>query len=314
MRDMEDAVTSEGRAASFVPPMGRPRAARTAAALGTAAAVVVGGLAIPTLWSAVTGRVPAPAARDAGAMAERAYAQLPLRFEPNRGQSGPGVQFLARGAGYTALISGAESVLRVGGTELPMRVVGADPSAPAETGRRLPGVTNYLQGADPMGWLTGVPGFDRIRFDGVYPGIDLVYRGQGRSLKYDFVVAPGADPGRIALDLGPPSKVEIEPGGDLVVSTPAGDVRHEKPYVYQEVDGKRRTLTGSYIRRAGGDIGFRLGAFDRSRALVIDPVVAYSTLLGGNGSDSGLAVAVDGAGSTFVAAAWMSRSVAFIVF
>ncbi|MGQ0520892.1 MAG: DUF7948 domain-containing protein [Actinomycetota bacterium] len=298
---MEDAVASEGRTASFAPPGSRLRATRTVAALGTAAAVVVGGLAIPTVWSAATGRGRAPAAPDATATVARAYAQLPLRFEPNRGQSGQGVQFLARGAGYTAFISGAGSVLRVGGADVPMTMVGADPGAPAATGRRLPGVTNYLNGADPKGWLTGVPGFDRVRFDGVYPGIDLVYRGQGRSLKYDFVVAPGADPGRIALELGPPSTVSIEPGGDLVVATPAGDVRHEKPYVYQDVDGKRRTVTGSYVRRADGHIGFRLGTFDRSRALVIDPVVAYSTLLGGSGSDSGLAVAVDGAGSAFVA-------------
>ena len=264
--------------------------ARSAA---VAALLVVGALAAtPTLRG--------PAGESEGAAASRdTYARLPMRFEPNRGQAGEGVQFLARGAGSTAYLSAAESVLRAGQGEARMRLVGADPDAPATTGRRLAGVANYLKG-DPGDWVTGVPAYDRVRFEGVYPGIDLVYRSAGRALKYDLVVAPGADPSRVALDLEPAGRASIEAGGDIVIATAAGEVRHEAPVVYQPDGRGRDEVTASYVRRPDGTFGFRLGSYDPTRPLVIDPAVVYSTLFGGLGAESSGGIAADVAGNAYL--------------
>ena len=261
---------------------------------------------------------PAPAVVDAAPTAE--VGKLPLRFEANQGQSDPSVGFLARGPGYTALLAADEAVLRLAGeggtTETRMRLAGADPAATVRPGARLPGVSNYLRGSDASRWLTGVPAYDGVRYDDVWPGVDVVYHaGGGRSLKYDFVVAAGADPGRIALDLQPAAQVSIERGGDLVVATPAGPVRHEKPVVYQEVGGRRRPVSARYVRRPGGAVGFDLGRYDAARELVIDPAVVYSTVFGGLGNDTAAAVAADAAGSAYVtgqtAAADFPRAGAF---
>jgi hypothetical protein len=263
--------------------------------VAVAALLVVGGLAaVPGLWSPAG---PGPAKADASTTT--AYARLPMRFEPNQGQAGDGVRFLARAAGTTAYLSAAESVLRAGQGEARMRLVGADPDAPATTGRRLAGVANYLKG-DPRSWVTGVPGYDRVRFEEVYPGIDLVYRSAGRALKYDLVVAPGADPSPVVLDLEPSGRARIDGGGDIVIATGAGEVRHEAPVVYQPDGRHRDDVAASYTRRPDGTFGFRLGNYDPSRPLVIDPAVVYSTLFGGVGAESSGGIAADGAGNAYL--------------
>ncbi|MGH9178807.1 MAG: SBBP repeat-containing protein, partial [Acidimicrobiales bacterium] len=270
------------------------------ALLAAAAALVVGGAlaAVPAGWGPAGPTLPSPNG-DGAAAAGRAYARLPMRFEPNQGQAGAGVRFLARGAGTTAYLSATESVLRAGQGEARMRLVGADPDAPATTGRQLAGVANYLKG-DPRSWVTGVPGYDQVRFDDVYPGIDLVYRSAGRALKYDLVVAPGADPSRIGLDVEPAAGARIEAGGDLVIATAAGEVRHEAPVVYQPDGRQRDGVAASYSRRPDGTFGFRLGTYDPSRPLVIDPAVVYSTLFGGVGAESSGGIAADGPGNAYL--------------
>ncbi|MGH9282402.1 MAG: SBBP repeat-containing protein, partial [Acidimicrobiales bacterium] len=157
---------------------------------------------------------------------------------------------------------------------------------------------NHFRGSDPAGWHTNIPTFAKVASSGVYPGIDLVYYGkQGGQVEYDFVVAPGADPGAIRLGLEGAEHLSLDAGGDLVAQTAVGEVRQHRPVVYQTVDGQRRPVAGSFVLGPGDQVRFSVGRYDRSLPLVIDPVITYSTWVGGGGADVGfgLAVASDGA-------------------
>jgi Ca2+-binding RTX toxin-like protein len=274
------------------------------------AAGLLGGITSPERGSP-TGPVSwaAPLAEDQRARVLEDYAQAPLSFEENRGQTDPRVRYLTRGEGYTLYLIEQEAVFALSGASsepgtvgasptppgaaLRMALVGAD-SAPGVAGQGpLPGVVSYLKGSDPMGWHTGIPTFARVRYRDVYPGTDLVFRGTRDALEYDFLLAPGADPGRIALRFQGAEDLLIDSDGDLVITTAVGKLVHRAPVVYQEAGGERREVTGAY-RLHGDRVGFALGAYDRARPLVIDPVVlAYSTFLGGTDEEQGLGIAVD---------------------
>mgnify|MGYP001389337330 CR=1 FL=1 len=257
--------------------------------------------------------VPAPLGASVRPVA--GYGDLPLGFEENRGQADRSVRFLSRAGGHTVFLTDTEAVLLLPAprTRIPeapahdavlrMALVGGRPD-PRVTGLDpLPGVANYLIGNDPAKWRTGVPNWARVRFAGVYPGVDLVYHGDnpGRRLEYDFVVAPGADPRVIQLAIAGADRVRIDPSGDLVISVGGREVRFESPVVYQERDGTRTKVRGAYVLRDRARVAFRIGAYDRTRPLVIDPVLAYSTYLGGGGADSGGAgIAVDAAGNAYL--------------
>src|SRR5205085_2419718 len=172
--------------------------------------------------------------------------------------------------------TGADISLPGADTPVHMRLLGANPSATATTLDPLPGRTNYLTGADPAGWQTGVPTYGRVSYAGVWPGVDIVFLGDERRLRHDFVVAPGADPSTIAVtfegDDGP--ALAVDPAtGDLILSR----ARLSHPTLYQDVDGTRRPIQGSFRLLAGGGVGFSVGAYDRTRPLVIDPTLVTSS-------------------------------------
>ncbi|MGH9282958.1 MAG: SBBP repeat-containing protein, partial [Acidimicrobiales bacterium] len=253
---------------------------------------------------AATSQTGATAARKDGVV--RDFGALPLRFEANRGQAGEDADYLVRGRGYTASLAATGLSLAVAGTSsgstVRMRLAGADGSVAPRQGEQLSGVSNYLSGDDPARWLLGVPGYQSVTYPGAYPGIDVVYRGAKSGLEYDFVVAPGADPDRIRLAFDRPAAVDGD--GDLVIGTPAGPVRHERPVVYQEDGGRRQPVEARYVATAAGQgatVRFGLGAYDASRPLVIDPAVVYSTFVGGPIGDAVNGIAVDGAGNAYVA-------------
>jgi hypothetical protein len=275
--------------------------------------VGVSAQADPSRGAAVAGTrsIAASKARLAGA-----YGHLPLAFEPNRGQTDARVDFLARGAGYTLFLTPRSALLalrraappargaRVAKTTraavLRMALVGGNPH-PGLVGRReLRGRVNYLLGNDPRRWQVGVPTFAQVLYRDVYPGVDLVYYGRQGRLEYDFRIRPGANPDAIAFRLQGAKALELDRNGDLVLSLPSGTLRMQRPHVYQLVDGVRRPVGGCYLLRAGGRVGFRVGAYDRRRPLVIDPNLLYSTYLGGTGEDRGQAIAVDNAGNAYV--------------
>ncbi|MCA1619697.1 MAG: SBBP repeat-containing protein [Acidobacteria bacterium] len=184
-----------------------------------------------------------------------------------------------------------------------MKLVGAGDAPEAVGVGELPGKSNYLRGSDPAAWRTGVASFSGVEYRGVYDGIDLVYYGNQRQLEYDFRLAPGADPRRVRLGFEGQTSLRVDAGGDLVLGAPGGgEVRQQKPYAYQEeADGRRVEVASRYVLKGKGRVGFEVGAYDTARPLVIDPVLAYSTYLGGGGSnDTARGVAVDAAGNAYV--------------
>ena len=232
--------------------------------------------------------------------------KLPLAFEENRGQTNGEVKFLSRGPGYTVFLTSTDAVLVMHGKNgaanqavLRMKLVGARPSQVTGVDE-LSGRSNYLLGNDPSHWQTNVPNYSEVRYSNIYPGVDLLYYGNQRQLEYDLVVAPGARPEAIRLDIEGAERLRLLAGGDLEMRTAAGEIRLAKPMIYQETGGIRQSVSGSFVLKGKHQVGFRLAAYDSSRPLVIDPALVYSTFLGGTGSDAGLALAVDGAGSVYV--------------
>jgi uncharacterized repeat protein (TIGR01451 family) len=283
---------------------GVPAAAQVAVPLST------GALSAPT--------TPAPAGLK---VASQSFS-LPLFFEPNQGQTDPQVKFLSRGSGYGLFLTSDEAVLELHRSSkqqqatvnsvIRMRLDGASSSANVLGSSPLAGKSNYFIGNDPSKWRQNVPQFGRVEYQAIYPGVDLVYYGNQGQLEYDFRVAPNADPGKIALSFsGATTKIDA---GNLVLSTANGDIRFHAPRVYQpalaqstkSAAGDEKTIgeakvAGSFRQLADGKIGFAIGDYDRSRELVIDPVLAYSSYLGGSKTEGNVQVAVDSGGLIYLA-------------
>ncbi|HEV2176860.1 MAG TPA: SBBP repeat-containing protein [Terriglobia bacterium] len=262
-----------------------------------------------------------------------------MSFEPNQGQTASPVKFLSRGKGYALFLTGDEAVLelqksggrsqkREGKGILPSRIpspesraraalqmalVGANRRANIEGAGELPGKSNYFVGNDPKKWRTNIANYARVRYEGIYPGVDLVYYGNQGQLEYDFVVAPGADPKAITLAVAPASSrhgaakmaaLRTDRTGDLVVEIDGGSVRFHKPVVYQPSRTPntefRTTVNGHYKLAGRNRVSFEVSAYDHTRPLVIDPVLSYSSYLGGTMADQGSGIAVDSSGSAYV--------------
>ncbi|HEX6716883.1 MAG TPA: SBBP repeat-containing protein [Pyrinomonadaceae bacterium] len=189
-----------------------------------------------------------------------------------------------------------------------MTLLQARPDVAVSGEEVLPGKANYLLGNDPQSWRTNVATYGKVKYKNVYQGIDLVYYGNQRSLEYDFHLAPGANPEEIRLGIEGVKRTEIDSvTGDLIMRFSSGEViRQHKPVLYQEVDGARRAVAGRFVFRGRNQIGFEVGAYDKSRALVIDPVLVYTTYFGGEGDEATTGIAVDSTGSVYVSGAFIS--------
>ncbi|HLG18165.1 MAG TPA: SBBP repeat-containing protein [Blastocatellia bacterium] len=249
-----------------------------------------------------------------------------MMFEPNQGQADAVVKFLARGRGYEVFLTGTDAVVRLRragskmtredmdptGTSnrqaatraersavLRMKLVGANPPAAIKGIEELSGVSNYVRGKDPSRWVLGVPQFSAVRYDDVYPGIAQAFYGTDHQLEYDFIVSPGSDPSAIGIGFEGARRLSLNPHGDLLLDTAAGIITQQKPFIYQEVAGERREVDGGYVV-AGMLVGIRVGDYEPSLPLIIDPVLGYSTFLGGCCGDAGAGIAVDSRGNTYV--------------
>jgi hypothetical protein len=292
---------------------------------------LVCGISGPTGRSLSASQDPALNAAQSGGPA--GY-RVPRSFEQNQGQTDAQVKFLSRGNGYTVFLTSTEAVLSLrrprestrssrtahllkGQTQartspgqgeqqslvLHLQPIGAN-AAPRIIGESaLPGTVNYLRGNAAKNSLEGIATYRRVRYEDVYPGIDLIYYDNGHQLEYDVVVAPGADPDRVRLRFSGADTPRIEASGDLVLHTAMGELRQPAPLIYQEVDGVRRVIPGSYILENADHIGFQVGPYDHTRPLVIDPVLAYSTYFGGDSEESGWDIAVDAVGNAYVTGA-----------
>lgn len=244
----------------------------------------------------------AQAAKTARPHATPRFRTPRMRFEPNLGQTDASVRFTARSREGAIFLTDGEALLRVRGGRDIVRVapVGATFEAKPEGVDRLEGESNYFRGSNPERWRSGVPGFARVRYSNVYPGVDLVYYGADGALEYDFVLEPGADPGQIRLRVDGARSVAIDPAGDLVMKTSEGEIRHHAPRTYQPAPEGRRPVPSRYTMTPEGEVGFEIGAYDAALPLVVDPEVAFATYLGGGDFDDGRDIAVGPDGAVYV--------------
>lgn len=255
----------------------------------------------------------------------KAYGSLSLSFEANRGQIDRHIRFLARSGGFTFHLTpqGVDLIFpnapssphkfghaaqramtdretRKRRTKLQLHFVNANPDPPIIGREMLNGRVNYFIGNDASSWHTNIPTYARVQYRDVYPGVDLTYYGNQRRLEYDITVAPGVDPSIIRYDVAGAVRLEIDLNGDLVLHTTQGEIRQYKPVIYQMIQGMRRAVQGKYVQTGPHQIGFQVAAYDTTQPLIIDPILGYSTYLGGLGMDSGNGIAVDTTGSAYV--------------
>jgi hypothetical protein len=246
--------------------------------------------------------------------------EIPLAFETNQGQGPESVDFVARGQGYSAQFRADRLALVLNRSDgefsaesvVEIAFAGASRNAKAAAGDQLAGRSNYLLGSDPAHWITNVGHYAKVRYGNVYPGIDLVFHGHQNHLEHDFIIRPGTSPDQIGLSFSGVRRTELETDGDLVLQTKSGEMRLRKPRAYQIVDAREVEVPVKYVLREGL-VGFNTGRYDRHRALVIDPVLVYSTFFGGTPGPDGLhalitAMAVDGSGNLYVAGSSDSTS------
>jgi len=243
------------------------------------------------------------------------YGHLPLRFEVNQGQADHEVKFVSRGRDNAIFLTNRDAVLarykKVSNTSAQTAVVrmeltgGSFHSGPVGY-EPLPGISNYLLGNDTKDWKTGIPSYARVRYADIYPGIDLVYYGNQRQLEYDFVVAPHADAHRIRMSFKGSKALRIDDQGNLVIETGICDIAFNRPVVYQDAEaggtskGKRQEIAGKFVILPDQTVEFAVGRYDRSRSLIIDPTLVYSTYLGGTDQDAMNAIAIDSTGAAYL--------------
>lgn len=257
------------------------------------------------------------------------FGKLPLSFEINNGQTDPRVKFLSHGPGYDLYLTATETVLslrkpqarqtdkikRPGSTDttlepqtsegsvLRLKMIGANKAPRVEGVDELPGKANYFIGNDREKWRRNISTYRKVRYSDVYPGIDIVYYGNQRELEYDFVVAAGVDPKLIKFTVEGAERLRLDQKGNLLLTLKHGEVRLNKPFVYQLTDeGNRSEVKGSYAIN-GNEIRFKVRGADSGKPLVIDPVLSYSTFLGGTSIDQAFGIAVDSQGSAYVTGA-----------
>lgn len=242
------------------------------------------------------------------------YGKLPIYFEPNVGQADESVRFLARGKGYSLFLKDNETVLSLqkpiagkkmlSQTAVRMRINAAN-SSPSLAGlEQTEGRSNYFVGDDPSQWHTDIPNYGKVKSEQVLPGIDAIYYGNGQQLEYDFIVARGYDPNQIKLTFDGPKDAKIEQKtGDLILETGAGAIRQLLPVVYQNTDHGRMEVAASYRLTRNDDsylVSFNIADYDRSKELIIDPILSYGSYLGGSGFEDGRGITVDADGNAYV--------------
>jgi uncharacterized repeat protein (TIGR01451 family) len=237
------------------------------------------------------------------------YGQLPLSFEVNRGQTNEQVAFLTQSNGYRLFLLPTGIVLTLDHPTavspalkptLHMTFLNAMPWPNVAGIGRLPGKVNYFIGNDPENWLTDISTYRQIIYHEVYPGIDLIFYGNQGRLELDFRVAPGADPHAVQLGFQGADDLTLDAQGDLILTVGDAPVTFNAPKIYQDIDGKPQHIGGGYVLSRDGKVRFNVTAYDPTRPLIIDPLLVYSTYLGGHLADVGLAIAADGDGNTYI--------------
>jgi len=229
-------------------------------------------------------------------------ASLPLAIEPNRGQAPEVYKFVARRNSMETLFrnDGVDIVVMAANSaeRLNLRWTHIDPATQLSAGGLMPGRSNYLEGNDPQRWFRNIPQFGQLRYNHIYPGIDLLFHGTGNSFEHDFVLEPGADPSAISFHFD--KQIRIEPSGDILVDLNNGAVVLRRPVAYQMVGQRKNLIPVEYVLAENGEICFKLGSYDHNETLIIDPVFGFSTYLSGSNGENITAVTTDTVGNTYV--------------
>lgn len=232
---------------------------------------------------------------DSKASAATLFHSLPLRFEQD-----PQGNWSARGLGYAFGFTPASAMLRVPGglVRLSFEGAGQTKGAKWEASGKMQAPSNYFKGRT----FRSADGFARLRRTNLYPGIDLVYYGAGGRLEYDFDLAPGANPSRIRMRFDGVEQTTLNDSGGVVLKTKSGDIVQQLPTVYQtKASGELVAVTAAYTLAADGGIGLKLGQYDRSQALVVDPTIVYDFWFTGNNAQEGISLGHDGQGYEYLA-------------
>jgi uncharacterized protein (TIGR03437 family) len=263
------------------------------------AALLLGGL---YLYRASTCCKPMPDAAQNQQRIREQFGKLPMHFEANRGQAESEAAFLTRAGGYQMSLASETPLLtlRKGRAQLRLQPAGrTHPSRPVAESP-LPGRSNYFIGNDPSQWRTDVPTYSKIRYPEVYPGIDLVYYGNGCGLEYDFIVAPGHSHELISLEIEGAQSLQIAQEGHLALRLNGEAIEMRKPVAYQPIGDEKRHVDAAYRLAPGNRVEFQLGAYDANLPLVIDPIIEYSTFFGGSGADAGYGITLDAQNNIYV--------------
>ena len=260
------------------------------------------------------------------------YGKLPMTFERTQGQTDRKVKFLSRGSRYSLFLTANEAVLalrpptpddrkqrleprRLREEEslqepdvIRTKLVGASSSARLDGIDTLGSRANYFIGTNPANWRTDVPLYSEVLYRNVYPGIDLLYHGDGGQLEYDFIVRPGANPDSIRLNYDGMTGILIDRDGALRLQTEHGEVIQKKPLIYQEFEKVRKEVSGHFVLSKENQVSFKIDDYDPSELLIIDPALQYSTYLGGSADDIGYSVAVDAQGNSYIAGRTLSTN------
>lgn len=236
------------------------------------------------------------------AVAKTTLAGLPMSFEPAQASS----RFVASSGGYRVSIGADDSYVAFNnGVTGPNPVLhfafeNANSAASLQGIDPLPGVVNYYRGQDSRNWRLGVQSYAKVQAKSIYPGIDLVYYGDRRRLEFDFVIAPGADPKAIALKVDGADELSLSEQGHLVAGINGKEFRFQKPYAYQLVGDKQAPVAVKYVLN-GTTATLHVDNYDKSKTLIIDPMITYSTFLGGSSADTGNGIAIDSTGNAYIA-------------
>jgi len=270
----------------------------------------IGGMRQPALLRAATAPI-LPVASSSKVNVANHYGQLPLAFEPALPGSNSQAKFLAKGNGYALFLENHQAVLALRGDSktsavVRMELAGANTTPGFTALEELPGKSNYFIGNKPENWHTNIPQYRRVLESNVYRGVNLVYYGTQGRLEYDFDVAPGADPSVIQLAFQGAEDIRMDAQGELLVNTAAGEVRLRKPVAYQEIAGSKKPVTVGYVLKNKNRVAFQVAEYDPRSPLVIDPILIYSTYLGGSNIDSSNSIAVAPDNTAFIAGSTFS--------